>query len=335
MAQSYLDVRVDSRIELLAVVQYLSGYKLITQKDSLYRRNINQHFSRFKSHPAVKLFAEMSEDFNYDAPPTTMLHLSEPPDLHLQSPFTEHLEQRAGGRERLNQFINLLREFASETQFMAFFEASQPIFSPTVTRVHKQVQTCDTIRTMEEYFGLRQHSYGVLLAPLFANSNYGPRIERADRTYDAYAIVGTSEMAIHGILLFAFGPVVSCSLLWHEFGHSFVNPITAKFREEFDRYQALYVPISKRMARLAYPTWDICVNEHIVRAVIIRLTCRKHSNVRRFNLLMEKMRGFWYVEELCARLEDYEVHRDTYPTFEDFYPRLIDVFRQRSEGGLG
>lgn len=325
---SSLDVRVDSRIELLSVVQSLSGYKLITQKDSLYRRNLIQYFAPYKSHPAVKLFGEMSVDFNYDAPPTAMLHLSEPPDLDLQLPFTENLEQRAGGKEQLTQFIHLLRDFAHETRFMFWLEINQPIFLPMVNRVSRQIQTCNVVNAAEQYFGLRQHSYSVILTPLLANNAFGLSIASPDNTCDVCVIIGTTEVAITGIV-FSFGLSVSCSLLWHEVGHSFVNPITAKFLEEIQRYQGLYEPIAKRMSRLAYPSWEICVNEHIVRAVSSRLTHQEYGNVRgQLSLLVEKMRGFRYVDALCTRLKKYESQRDQYPTFGDFYPQLIDVFRE-------
>ncbi|MBI4674258.1 MAG: DUF4932 domain-containing protein [Chloroflexi bacterium] len=335
MAPGHLDVGVDSRIELLSIVQFLSGYRLITQKDSLYRRNINHHFSPYKSHPAVKLFAELSKDFNYDAPPAAMLHLSEPPDLHLQLPFTEDLERRAGGKDRLEQFIIQLRDFARETRFMTFFEANQPILLPMVAHVRRQAQSCNVVRTVEDYFGSRQHSYRVILAPLLANNCFGLRSERSDNTYDVSVVVGgTMELAIKGMLIFSSSLSVSCPVLWHELSHSFVNPLTARFRAEIECYRGLYNPISNRMARIAYRTWEVCVNEHIIRAVTTRLIHREYGNVRgKLSLLEETMRGFRYVDALCARLQECELQRDQYPTFEDFYPQLVDVFRELSENG--
>lgn len=53
-----LRVTVDPRIELLAVVQLLSGYRFLTRYDVSYKRDVIEYFSPHKNHPAVRLFAE-------------------------------------------------------------------------------------------------------------------------------------------------------------------------------------------------------------------------------------------------------------------------------------
>jgi C-terminal processing protease CtpA/Prc len=81
-----IHIRIDPRLELLAIVQYLSGYRewqgLITDIDFPYRREIETHFSAYRDHAAVKYFDTLSVDgFSFDAPPTAMLYLSDPPEL--------------------------------------------------------------------------------------------------------------------------------------------------------------------------------------------------------------------------------------------------------------
>jgi len=89
------------------------------------------------------------------------------------------------------------------------------------------------------------------------------------------------------------------------------------------------------MRSQAYATWEICVNEHIVRAVTTRLAyLYLGQNAGDAALANEKGRGFYYIEALCESLEDYESNRDTYPTFESFYPQLIKVFKNLSEQDL-
>jgi len=121
-------------------------------------------------------------------------------------------------------------------------------------------------------------------------------------------------------------------LAWHEFSHSFVNPTTDKFREQVAQYESLYEPISAKMKRQAYGNWVICVNEHIVRAVTTRLAYREiGKEAGKEALRNEKRKSFVYVEALCKRLEQYENQREKYPTFVDFYPELINVFKEFSE----
>ena len=335
-----LNVFVDPRMELLAVVQLLSDYGgrygLITPDDFPYKRDVIEYFSPYKNHPAVKLFAEMSANaagFAYDAPPRAMLHLSGPPDLTLELPFTKYLKKRAGGGQQLNQFVNSLRDFARDTNFTAFFEAHKRTFQTIVAIAQEKMQGIDYIGPLEDYYGMKQHSYNIILVPLFFAS-YGPSIKRADGTYDIYNITG-----LYGVEngFPAFGTAEGFRhLAWHEFGHSFVNPTTGKFHKEIAKYSSLYNPISDRMKQQAYGNWQSCVNEHIVRAVETRLAHRemgKEAGDRA--LLTEKLKGFSYVEALSERLKEYESRRDKYPTFVDFYPRLVDVFKELSEKELG
>ena len=60
-----VDVIIDPRIELMTIVQYLSGNyeqrtNLITNFDFEYKREIEQHFRPFADHPAVATFSAMA-----------------------------------------------------------------------------------------------------------------------------------------------------------------------------------------------------------------------------------------------------------------------------------
>ena len=108
---------------------------MLTRFDFKYKRDMQSYFSKFKYHKAVKIFDEMSvEDFNGNAPSDAILHLSEPPQLKIQVPFIENNIKRAGGREKLLKFIEALREFAVDTDFMDFFEMNEPAYNVMIDR---------------------------------------------------------------------------------------------------------------------------------------------------------------------------------------------------------
>ncbi len=332
-----VNIKVDPRIELLAVVQFLSGYderyRLITDFDFPYKQDVREYFSTFKNHSAVKLFDRMSADgFSFDAPPAAILYLSKPPELTIELPFTKYLSKRAGGLERLNKFVELLRDFAEETEFMVFFKAHRGTFQQIAANAQSQMGAVNYARTLQDYYGMSQNSYNIILAPLFTGG-FGPRIERSDGKYDIYNILGPMNMKDG---LPAFGSEKSFRhIAWHEFSHSFVNPTTAKFSREIHKYKALYEPISAKMKGQAYGNWETCVNEHIVRAVTTRLACREFgSEASEQALGAEKGRGFAYIQALCDSLAVYEEQRDKYPTLVDYYPELIKVFERLSEKDL-
>ncbi|MHC4704234.1 MAG: DUF4932 domain-containing protein, partial [Planctomycetota bacterium] len=337
-ARHAVNVTVDSRIELLAAVQLLSGYEkrygLITSHDFPYKQDVSEYFSKYRNHPVVKLFDQMSaEGFSFDAPPAAMLYLSEPPELSVELPFTEYLNKRAGGAERLKKFVELLRDFAEETEFMVFFRAHNEAFQQMIAEARKKMEGIDYAQVLEDYYGMRQNSYNIVLAPLFAGG-YGPKITHSDGRCNLYNITG--PMGVKDGLP-SFGSERNFRYIaWHEFSHSFVNPTTAKFSREIDKYRTLFEPMAGRMSQMAYGNWHTCVNEHIVRAVTARLARREiGSEAGEKALYREKSRGFAYVQALYESLAGYEQQRDTYPTLVDYYPELLRVFKELSEKDLG
>lgn len=334
---SNLKVTIDPRIELLAAVQSLSDYgeklSLLTSLDFDYKKDLHQTFKPFADHEAVRLFQEMSHGgFSFDAPPTVMLHLGSPPELAVEYPFTDYLARRAGGEKKLMRFIDQLRDFAEKSDFMDFFKEHEEFYRETVLSVNNNFKDIDFVGVLEGYYGQKQHSYNIILAPIF-QGNYGPRIVRKDGTLDIFNIV--SPRQIKAGLLY-FGSKANFEhLAWHEFSHSFVNPLGEHHRKELEKYASLLEPIRSKMTASAYGNWITTVNEHVVRAVTTRLNyLYKGEEDGDRALLGEKMYGFAYVEDLCKKLEHYEENRDKYPNFTSFYPQLVVTFKELSQRNL-
>lgn len=327
--ESALVVRVDPRIELLAAVQAISGYGdwtgLITRHDFSYKQEVIAHFQPFREHRAVTLFDEMSrEGFSFDAPVSAVLHHGRPPELTPVAPCGDELIRRAGGRERLEAFFEALRDFAEVSSFMDFYEAHRPFYETINRNVSAKLDAAD-VTMLEDYYGIKQHSYRIIPAPLFHSGGFGPRIRHEDGRYDIFSVCGPGE-AENDIPV--FGTAESFRyLVWHEFSHSFVNPVVDAYGEQVDEYEKLMGPIRQAMERQAYPGWRTVVYEHIVRAATCRFAFRvQGEEAGRKAVEHEKGRSFVYIEPLCARLEQYEQQRDTYPTLHDFFPRLLEAF---------
>lgn len=330
-----LEFSVDPRIELLAAVQMLSGYNdrfgLLTRFDFEYKEAMRAHFQPFSNHPVVQLFDTMStQGFSFDAPPTVMLHLSPPPELEVQAELPAELIARAGGAERLDTFLERLRDFSRESEFTNFFASRAPEIAEMERRTEALAEGADYIGTLENYYGMRQHGYHFVLAPLFHQGGYGPKVERADGSYDLYNITGPVGV-VDGYPTFGSAENLRHVAL-HEFGHSFVNPTTERFRDEVARYEALYEPLREKMTAMAYPHWEVSVNEHIIRAVTTRMAYIREGVEEGVRLMeLESSRGFIYVPALAAKLEAYEAQRDRYPDFASFYPELLTAFDSLSK----
>ena len=325
-----LNITVDPRIELLAVVQYLSGYgqrfPLLTNFDLGYKTEIETAFQPFRGHPAVELFDQMSSTFHADAPPAAMFHLSEPPMLAVQVPFSDYLAARAGGLDRLDRFIGTLRDFAQESAFMDFYLAHTAYYAALLEPLIAQFAQVDDVAILEQYFGMRQHSYSLILAPLFSNAGYGSRIPRGDGLWDLFSITGAAEIDAENRPTFGDGLSLH-TLVWHEFAHSFVNPLVEEFLEEINLCQSLFQNVSERMTLYGYGNWEITVKEHIVRAVTVRLLAREMGEAHSLaSLEQQRSWGFLYIRKITGQLIKYEEQRSRFSNFRSFFPELITAF---------
>jgi len=65
--------------------------------------------------------------FSFDASPTPMIYLSDLSELTSRMPFSDCLKERAGGGERLEQFVREFRDFASQSKFVEFFKIQESL----------------------------------------------------------------------------------------------------------------------------------------------------------------------------------------------------------------
>ncbi len=330
-----LVISVDPRIELLVSVQLESNYFRLNNQDSKYGKEMDSFFQPYKSHSAVRSFQTISKtSFNYDAPPTAALYFDVPLGMKQHTAFTTYLTQRGGGEKKLDAFFNSLQNFAVQSNFESFYTTHKELYQDMVDKVYDNLGNMDLVNDLEEYYRVQKDEYHIILSPLLHSGGYGPQIETSEGKTKVYGILGPDAMDEQGIPQFSTDFIKY--LVWHEFSHSFVNPLTEKYREEVNRYDSLLAPISGKMQAMAYGNWDTCVNEHIVRAVTSRLAALKDGeDVGLTALKQEKAQGFAYIEALSKKLEEFEQNPGKWSSFEAFYPELIGVFKELSESNLG
>jgi len=321
-----IEVAVDPRIELLAVVQCLAGDAQLNHLALSYRRDVLARFGPWRDHPAVTLYARMArEGFDRDAPPAVMLRLSPPPALELRAPFTVGLEARAGGRRRLFALLDSLRAFAAVTDFAAFHAAHAAEFRGPVRSTRRALRRTRIVGPLERYFGGPPMTYRVLLAPLFQSGGYAARVERPAAGVDCYAILGP-ERAAGGRPRF-WKPTALEPLLWHEFSHVLAGTLSDSCRRAIAADSALFGPLRPRMLAQGYRDWEVCADEHIVRAVGVRLVNGlAGAHAAEVELDRQTRLGFVYLPRLLAALRRYERERERFPTFADFGPELARAF---------
>jgi hypothetical protein len=319
-----LHISIDPRMELLSAVQTLSSYKVLNRQIP-YNKDIQTYFNSFASHKAVSVTDELfnNQGFSYDAPVAFMLHLSQVPELIQQIQYSDYLLKRANNKDNLENYRVAIQQFAEETDFVKFWKSKEGFYAKIVDLTANEIAGIDLIKVIESYFNETQNSYSLLISPSF-RGGYGPKIPSTNGKFDIYACVSTTNDK-DGI------PYLSKETLiyyvWHEFGHSFVNPETEKYSKRVDTWEQLFKPIREDMSRQAYRDLSTCINELIIRAINVRLQELNNGTAAAKNLLNQELSNrFVYIQPVINKLKEFEKQRDTkHITFSDFFPKLLDV----------
>ena len=319
-----LHVSVDPRMELLSTVQLLSNYKMINRY-SPYSMEIQAYFKSYSSQRAVVLTDELlkNDDFSFDAPVAFMLYLSQVPELKQQIQFSDYLLKRAGNKENLDNYRTSLEQFAKESNFEKFWANKNEFYNKVVDLTISDLADKDLIKVIEDYFNESQNSYSIIISPSF-RGGYGPRLPAPNNKYDIYSCNTTTDIK-DGVPYLSKENLIY--YVWHEFGHSFVNPQTEKNSDKVAVYDKLFAPIRDDMAKLNYSGLNTCVNELVIRAINVRLQELYISPAAsRILLKKEIANSFIYIEPVINKLKEFEKQRDSkHITFSEFYPQLFNV----------
>ena len=318
-----LRISIDPRMEILTTIQLLSSDPRVN-RDSPYSKDALNYFESFSSHKAVSITDSflLKYGFANDAPVTFMLHLSQLPELEQQIAYTDYLMGRSGGDDNLEQYQKSIKQFAETSNFKAFWNSRIGLYNQILDLTIAEIGKRDLVKVLEEYYNETKETCNIILMPSFSGG-VGPQITDANGKEMIYSCISTTNMKDdipyldESSLLF---------LVWHEFGHSFVNPVTDKYSDRIAS-SGLYEPIKSYMLRQGYANWEICINELIVRAIHIRLY-ELHLGAQQSKSLLESelKQRFIYIEPLVEKLKDFEIQRDKNKiSFSEFYPELLNV----------
>ena len=320
-----LRISIDPRMELLSTVQLLSNYPMIN-RDTPYSKDILNYFKSFSSQEAVVMTDGVlwEHAFVFDAPVTFMMHLSQPPGLEIQYPISDGLLlKRSGGIDNLEQYRKSIKQFAEISDFKTFWDGKQSFYNQILDITISEIPEIDLVKTLEDYFNETKENYNVVIAPAFIGG-YGIEVPDADGNKNVYACLSATLMK-DNIPYLSTNSLIG--YVWHEFGHPFVNPLSDQYADKISASEGLFEPIKDMMSRQAYSQWLICVNEHIVRAIGVRLReLHFDSQIVKTRLEFELNNHFIYIEPFIEKLREFEKQRDEKNiTFSEFYPELLTV----------
>lgn len=324
-----VNIFIDKRMELISIVQLLSGYDDVGYYESDYKQDVLEYFSAYKDHPAVTALFNlwMYGALEHQKPYKLMLYLTQPPEMEIDiSKVPEDLILSSRSEKDLLDFIALMNCFYNESNFEKFYTSHQNTYQSYKKDFIENVDLIELVDSLKNFYGFKLNTYNIYLVPL-ANGGYNIRHNNKDGSI----VIGLIEQenGEYGFVRKDNPPGYTKKLLLHEFGHTYINRITAKNKTLLKKYEYLYRPISNDMQSYGYTSWYSALNEHIINAVAIKIITNKYGTyIGEKYLNFYKSKGFRYIEGLYNQLEKYENNRDEFKNFEVFFPELIMVLEK-------
>ncbi|HHC80222.1 MAG TPA: DUF4932 domain-containing protein [Flavobacteriia bacterium] len=321
---------IDPRIELFNIIAMQAGHPGMTLSNISYKLECLTHFAKYKNLEAPKLLkATMQKGWGIDDPMFFLLYLDY--NFNLKEGLDSEIIKRGGGIEQITKLAKSFKNFAKKSHFSTFFNKIQKgFYNQILLNVKYNFKNFKGVEYLENYFGEKANSYNLILNINSGYGNFGKKI-LTKKGIDLYAIVETNT---HSGNIPTYYPTISIiDLILHEFSHGFVNPSIDKYKEKLSKNKQLYEPIAQSMQHQAYWHWQVTVNEHIVRAIVTRITEQYFGNLLSNNTFYKLMiaRRFIYVDAIIEKLKIYENNRSDYKNFNEFVPELIKVFDTISE----
>lgn len=332
-----VEVRVDARIELFSVIFRLAGHPeynggLVDR----YTEAVEKHFRRHANHPVVAHARELrgTRGISYDSVPSLAVHVTDPPELAERVPLMPRPEtlERRWSTEDARRFLDLARDFATETAFVEFLGRQEHLCRGVTARTARTLRDEARLEWFDAFFGVPfDGTFVVSLAMLNGPNCYGARVRPSASAAELHCILGIWATDDRGVPRFDSDMIAT---VVHEFVHSYTNPIVDAHADALERPGTIMFPwVEESMAAQAYGTWRIMMYESVVRACVIRyLTSTGHGSNAVAALEREKERQFLWIAELDAKLAEYERNRKDYANFASFFPQVVSFFSQYAPG---
>jgi len=291
-----------------------------------------EYFAGFADHAAVQATNRVFRTTWYFALNFLALHYSEFPEARQTRAFPDLPELTEGMRAMMSQYVELAIDFYSVSNFDGFWDAHATEIESLIAETAEAIRSPGLPEMMEEFYGREAERFVFVPSPFMQQS--GTHVELEDNGSWTFYYIAGGDIATDTFYntYFAF----------HEFGHSFIEPISAKHAERLNQLAYLYRPLEERFRQLGYRDWDRAFNEHLITAGQLHLSRPVFGEERiREQLERERANGFQLIDRFYGYLAEYSNNRERYPDLEAFFPVILDdlarlrVEEHRRPGTMG
>lgn len=327
----------NENIELMCISARLAGYQEFSaEAGGSYIQDIRTHFDSFTSHPFIDFMRELRATHHvaYDAVASMGIRLVREGvtfTLVEEEEGTPGLTGDARWKDvDLEAFLKLLGQFYQESRFGDFFAAHKELYEQGVKVYEEQVLDGFHTDWYPRFYGKAQsEDFTLVICFNNGNGNYGPNRHVKGQAKEVFAIV---SYAVDEAGQPAYNKNYLSTLV-HEFNHSFINYLMDR-KENANALENngffLFMSAQNSMRAQAYSHWVTMINESLVRAAVIcyMMEYDQSQTMVQNLLLTEVALGFRWTPELVVLLRQYQQSRDQYPSFESFFPKVVEFFNE-------
>ncbi len=254
----HLEINTDYRIELFSLIVFLSELDekyAVDRSDSEYAISLREKFLQFATHEAVIKLPEIWESgICWDTVPLLLFHLTDEFEFDPNVPIMEYLKsQYEGDFCDVIKYVELVKDFVKKSNFKQFFDSLGT--SEYVIKVREKCSELPVLEILEEYINVELPKSDVIVS-LQSFSSFGTSIQ-TKKGRENHCILGAQSLKT-AIANNNFDRI-ALSIIWHEFLHPVINPLTDKLFEE---------PFNLTDSQVE---WYCQVNESIIWAICFRL----------------------------------------------------------------
>ena len=301
-------LQVDSRIEIISILQRLAGAREYSAAvPGPYARAVDEYFSRFRDHPAVVRTEKLRREHGivFDAPMNLAVQLDPTTFAPLVplSPRPANLDERFEGVD-LELYLTEIRAFAAETRFERFFRDQAAYFEAVESRLRDLLESQISARKWLDAYLDRSSGARIRIVPglLTGPSSYAARRQPERGSQETYQVVSLENPDSNGL---PRPTSASRATAVHELGHSYVNPLISELpadhRSELER---AYAWVDTSMQGLAYTNTLTMLRETAVRALVAEYTRSSEPDAVRRLVDEDLESGFvwlpWVLDKLAS-----------------------------------
>lgn len=312
---------VDPIMEWLAALARAAGFREYEGGLDAWTTVLAPALGKIAGHPAVRMLrrARVTHGLAFNAMASMAAHLEgDPQALSARVPFDPlpaRLDERWQGVAG-DAFMDSVSDAARIARFDEIWREHASLVRAVEVALARATNAFD-IDWFAAFFGVPLPARLRILASMgTSGNNYGARITLGD-TRETLAVLG----AYTG---YRGAPEVSdISILVHEVGHDFVNPLVEAQAEAFEAVgRRLYATDARGMRRRSFGDWIITLCESVLRACVVRYLAAHGGDVAA-ELDYQRRAGFPWTGQLADALAGYEADRARWPALADYVPELV------------